>query len=241
MPVRFALLAPFVAVLVALTALPDHGHAAFFTTNVVGDANCDGHLTGADALAVAVDLADIDPPAPCIAVANVYCEDALNTDDLIALLRYLAGLPIDAPSRCFAPGREIDTQPVSQGTATIHGTHSFDFDAGAEVGSDGDVFWENLDTSDPIDMKLVTDVGQTAVLPGADYDALNVVFLNATPYSDDDIDGPDGPVAAPDGPNDLSPGTVFAVKTDMGNYAKVKVTSSGYNLEIEWVTYSGTI
>jgi hypothetical protein len=37
--------------------------------------------------------------------------------------------------------------------------------------------------------------------------------------------------------NLLVPGAVFAVRTNLGNYAKVKVVSYGYDLQLQWVTY----
>jgi ABC-type phosphonate transport system ATPase subunit len=40
-----------------------------------------------------------------------------------------------------------------------------------------------------------------------------------------------------DASNKLVPGNVFAVITNQGNYAKVKVISYGYDLQIQWVTY----
>src|SRR5206468_866569 len=38
--------------------------------------------------------------------------------------------------------------------------------------------------------------------------------------------------------NKLFVGDVFAVTTDKGNLAKVKVVSYGYDITIQWVTYS---
>ena len=38
-------------------------------------------------------------------------------------------------------------------------------------------------------------------------------------------------------PDQLTPGTVFAVKTNSGSYAKVKVLEYGYNLKLQWQTY----
>src|SRR4029077_12608693 len=37
--------------------------------------------------------------------------------------------------------------------------------------------------------------------------------------------------------NKLVAGDVFAVLTNQGNYAKVKVVAYGYDLSIQWVTY----
>lgn len=40
--------------------------------------------------------------------------------------------------------------------------------------------------------------------------------------------------------NNLSPGTVFAVKTNTGSYSKVKVLEYGYNLKLQWQTFPAT-
>ena len=55
-----------------------------------------------------------------------------------------------------------------------------------------------------------------------------------------------GPILEDDNPDDnpavlrsnsLTNGSVFAVKTNSGNFAKVQVLSYGYNLQVQWVTY----
>jgi hypothetical protein len=37
--------------------------------------------------------------------------------------------------------------------------------------------------------------------------------------------------------NQLTAGTVVAIKTGAGRYAKMKINSYGYNLGMTWVTY----
>jgi hypothetical protein len=43
---------------------------------------------------------------------------------------------------------------------------------------------------------------------------------------------------AKNGANQLTPGSVIAVRTGAGHYAKVKINPYGYNLDINWVTYA---
>jgi len=63
------------------------------------------------------------------------------------------------------------------------------------------------------------------------FDSVTAQSLAAAPYTSIPIDGND------DGSNQLATGDVFAIHTDAGNYAKVLVTSYGYDLGIQWVTY----
>lgn len=235
---RLSVLAASLAALVLLAGgRAEDAHAAFFATDVPGDANCDGFVTVDDALSLARDMADLDSLGPCVGVANIKCEDLRDADDLIAILQYLAGVAINPaqPGRCFVPGVAVPSNPISQGTATIQGTYLFDFDSGMVVPSDGaDVQWEiTAYAPDPLDASLVATHGaRMEQLPGVDYDGLNVVALNTTPFATTSLHGPDGP------DNHLAAGTVIGILTDEGNYARVRVITHAYNLEIEWVTYS---
>jgi hypothetical protein len=40
-----------------------------------------------------------------------------------------------------------------------------------------------------------------------------------------------------DANNSLQPGTIIGIKTKSGHYAKMRINSYGYNLNISWVTY----
>lgn len=124
---------------------------------------------------------------------------------------------------------------VSSGTVTIEGTYTFDFDAGvvtAVLGAPSDIFWEQFTTTTravmPVSGATVINLGVVA------YGSLDLAALSALPYGLAGIDGSDvGSL--------LVPGDVFAVKTDMGNYAKVRVTgpydaSLNNGLPIEWET-----
>jgi len=124
---------------------------------------------------------------------------------------------------------------VSSGTVTITGTFSFDFDAGVVtvgLSSPSDIFWEQFTSTTravrPVSGATVFNLGVVA------YGSLDLAALSVLPYGLADINGSDvGSL--------LVPGDVFAVKTDMGNYAKVLVTgpydaSMNNGLPIEWET-----
>jgi len=124
---------------------------------------------------------------------------------------------------------------VSSGTVTIAGTFTFDFDAGVVTGSlsaPSDIFWEQFTVTTravvPVSGATVINLGVVA------YGSLDLAALSVLPYGLAGISGSDvGSL--------LVPGDVFAVKTDMGNYAKVRVTgpfdaSMNNGLPIEWET-----
>ena len=124
---------------------------------------------------------------------------------------------------------------VSSGTVTIAGTFSFDFDAGVVtvgISAPSDIFWEQFTATTravmPVSSATVLNLGVV------DYGSVDLVALSGFPYGLAGISGSDvGSL--------LVPGNVFAVKTDMGNYAKVLVTgpfNAGMNngLPIKWVT-----
>src|SRR5919205_206502 len=120
---------------------------------------------------------------------------------------------------------------VSQGLATIKGTWVFDCETGtinAPAGA-GDVWWEQVDN---VKRKLVPQNGAKIVNLGAvDFNALTHVELQALNYGTAPINGNN------DASNQLVNGDVFAVQTNAGNYAKLKVVAYGYDLKVEWKTY----
>src|SRR5262249_28849308 len=63
------------------------------------------------------------------------------------------------------------------------------------------------------------------------FNAVTPATLQSAAYSNTPIPGNNDPT------NKLVPGDVFAVLTNKGNYAKVKVVTYGYDLNIQWVTY----
>jgi len=120
---------------------------------------------------------------------------------------------------------------VSSGTGTIHGTGSFDFDQGNEVASGGDVFWDQhsdtIRSMDPVGNAQLANIGVT------DFNAIDAATLQSQSYSTTPLNGTN------DSSNQLVDNDVFAVLTNGGNHAKVLVTSYGYDLQIQWVTYQG--
>ena len=126
--------------------------------------------------------------------------------------------------------RPVDTT-VSSGTAILHGTYCFDFDAGTESGAaaDRDVFWHQhtsvIRTMDPWGSAKIANIGVVY------FDGISAAELQSLSYGTTPINGND------DATNQLVDGDVFAVITSGGNYAKVKVVNYGYDLTIQWRTY----
>jgi hypothetical protein len=120
---------------------------------------------------------------------------------------------------------------VSSGTAVLHGTWHFDFDAGAQVsgGPGADVWWEQKTA---ILRDLVPQNGAAlANLGHVDFGSITPDTVSSLTYSTAPIDGNN------DATNKLTTNDVFAVRTSSGNYAKVKVVAYGYDLQLQWVTY----
>jgi hypothetical protein len=124
---------------------------------------------------------------------------------------------------------------VSSGMAILKGTFCFDFDTGTEsvpgnpLAPPFDVFWEQQ-TSVLRRMDAITPA-QIVNLGVADFNSITADTLASLTYSATPIDGNNDPT------NKLVTGDVFAVRTNQGNYAKVKVLNYGYNLQLQWVTY----
>lgn len=123
---------------------------------------------------------------------------------------------------------------VAQGTGTVlKGTFLFDFDTGTEgppATTVMDVFWEQVST---VVRRMVPQNGAKIINLGAvSFASLTAANLQLLPFGTTPIDG------NADATNQLVVNDVFAVLTNKGNYAKVQVTSYGYNLTINWVTYN---
>ena len=120
---------------------------------------------------------------------------------------------------------------VSSGTAVLHGTWFFDFDAGAQVsgGPNADVWWEQKTAI----LRDLVPQGSVALanLGHVDFASVTPDTLSSLTYSTTPIDGNNDPT------NKLTTNDVFAVRTSSGNYAKVKVVAYGYDLQLQWVTY----
>jgi hypothetical protein len=120
---------------------------------------------------------------------------------------------------------------VSSASGVLHGTWLFDLDSGAEVnvGPAADLWW---DQKTAVLREMAGQNGATLVNLGhVDFNSLTPDTLSSLTYSSTPIPGNNDPT------NRLVAGDVFAVHTTNGNYAKVKVTTYGYDLHIQWVTY----
>lgn len=121
---------------------------------------------------------------------------------------------------------------VSSGTAVLKGTWSFDLENGSEGGTGPgfDIWWEQQTN---VARRMVPQNNARIVNIGTvDFNALSADNLQHLTYSSTPINGSN------DATNKLVAGDVFAVMTDKGNFTKVKVLSYGYDLSIQWVTYS---
>lgn len=122
---------------------------------------------------------------------------------------------------------------VAQNTNTVlKGTWLFDFDTGVESGSspNADVFWEQ--ETNVLRRMTPTNGAKIINLGAVNFNALTAANLQDLPFSTTPIIGNDNST------NLLTVNDVFAVLTNKGHYAKVKVLSYGYDLTISWVTYA---
>ena len=127
-----------------------------------------------------------------------------------------------------APTTTTTTVPSKDGA--VRGTFSFDFDAGLETASGADVFWQQ--STSTVRALQPQNGAQLANLGAVNYDTLTVAQLKAAPYSGAAIDGSDAS-------NKMPPGTVIAIKTNTGRYAKMRVTAkdSANTLTFRYYTY----
>ncbi len=118
----------------------------------------------------------------------------------------------------------------SRGTTVLKGTWTFDFDSGVQGPAAGaDIWWRQVNT---VTRYLVPQSGaMIANMGNVDFDSVSRQTLLLQPYSTTPINGSNN------SSNKLKAGTVVAIKTNAGRYAKLKVDSYGYNLGITWVTY----
>ena len=120
---------------------------------------------------------------------------------------------------------------VSQGTALLKGTFTFDLETGVEGGPSAnvDIWWDQQTTV--LRQMVPKNSAKILNLGVVDFNSITASGLQHLTYSTTPIPGNDNAT------NKLVPGDVFAVLTNKGNYSKVKVITYGYNLEIQWVTY----
>jgi hypothetical protein len=119
---------------------------------------------------------------------------------------------------------------MSKGTTTLKGTWTSDFETGIQGPPTGaDIWWEQVDSTTrflvPRSGAMLAHMGQP------NFDAVSLQALQGQPYTSTPINGSNN------SSNQLTPGSVIAVKTNAGRYAKLKINSYGYNLGISWLTY----
>lgn len=120
---------------------------------------------------------------------------------------------------------------VSSGATVLKGTWTFDLDTGTQggLGPTFDIWWEQetavLREMAPLNSAQIVNLG------AVDFNSLTPDTLSSLSYSTSPIDGNN------DASNKLVTGDVFAVLTNSGNYAKVKVVAYGYDMSIQWTTY----
>jgi hypothetical protein len=153
----------------------------------------------------------------------------------------------------------------SSGTGTLRGTWLFNFDSGTETDQNSDIWWNQQTETE----RWLMPQGNAKIinLGVCDFEAIGLAQLQNYTYGTAAIDGSTSAqgvnwmkaqafmpmkriireIDEDPGPrvfiarNQLVNGDVFAVLTNQGNYAKVKVIEYGYNLQLQWVTYSPAV
>ena len=123
------------------------------------------------------------------------------------------------------------SRTVSSGSATIKGTFLFDFDGGhhSPTRAITDVWWRQQTS---VRRRMEAQNGAELALIGkVSFGSVTAQTLRSLTYGTEAIQADDN------AGNQLPNGTVFAVRTSSGNYAKVLVTQYGYNIKVKWVTY----
>jgi hypothetical protein len=156
---------------------------------------------------------------------------------VVGWLVFGRGGPAPAPSAShtsapsLTPTPKPQPTPICSATVTLQGT--FSLDAGgcrqAAASATGDLFWEQFDS---VRRALVPENGAGAIRLGAvDFNSVTPDQLAGLFYTTAQIDGSNN------AGNQLTPGTVFAVRTHNGTHAKVSVQTYGYNLTLTVVCY----
>jgi hypothetical protein len=118
----------------------------------------------------------------------------------------------------------------SRGTTVLKGTWTFDFDSGVQGPATGaDIWWEQVNN---VTRYLVPKSGAMLANMGkVNFDAVSRQTLLIQPYTATPI------VGSNNNTNKMTAGSVIAIKTNAGRYAKMLIETYGYNLGIKWVTY----
>lgn len=124
-------------------------------------------------------------------------------------------------------------QPVvlKHDTGVIKATYTFDFETGAAGSSAGaDVWWQQVDSVTrylvPQNGALLARLGETSL------EVHSASELVSPPYSRLRIDGSNSPSL-----NQLTKGTIVAIRTRHGHYARMRIDAYGVDLFMSWITY----
>ena len=105
-------------------------------------------------------------------------------------------------------------------STTIGGTQHIDIDTGAVGAPPGADLWWEIFTTAPFDAQLVPENGaEVANLGVVDFDSVcdaSLYTLSTNPIPDEE----------------LQDGSVIIIKTNLGKYAKMRIDSFGYNLDV---------
>ena len=120
---------------------------------------------------------------------------------------------------------------VHQATTVLKGTFTLDLETGCQTGvaPGQDIWWEQQTQVErqmaPQNSARIVNLG-VVDFASITADALQHLTYGTTPINGDN-----------NNTNKLVNGDVFAVLTNQGNYAKVKVVAYGYDMTVQWVTY----
>jgi hypothetical protein len=135
-----------------------------------------------------------------------------------------------APAPTTTTTQQATTTTVPASNGAVRGTFSYDFDAGVETSAGADVFWQQMTATT---RSFVPQNGAAfSNMGAANFDAITKAQLQALSYSTASISGSDSG-------NQMPPGTVIAVKTSSGRFAKVRITAkdSANTLTFRYYTY----
>ena len=138
-----------------------------------------------------------------------------------------ASTPTPTPTPTPSPTPVATPAVLCNGPATLQGTYIFDFES-CKQASVGDVWWEQRTSTD---RQLAPRNGaQIANLGPVNFNSVTLAMLKTEPYQATPING--STIGG-----QLSSGTVIAIRTRGGHYAKMRIDSYGYNLLITSTTY----
>ncbi|HLJ36182.1 MAG TPA: protein kinase [Ktedonobacteraceae bacterium] len=210
-------------------------NTALAQANQTGTAISNSNTTAtANANATAIGIGNVHATATANAAAQANATATANAQgnaNATATAQANVNATATANANATASATATTHPVISNGTGTIQGTFQFNFDNGTQVSSNGDVFWNQISST----QRQMEPQGSATIvnLGSVDFNALDFTTLQGESYGTAPINGNN------DSSNQLVNGDVFAVHTNGGNYAKVMVVNYGYNIQIQWVTYHG--